>query len=81
MTWKATSSHQADGYEVFRSTAAAGPFRSVAVVIGRTTTRYEDADVGSGATYYYLVRSSGDGKSSLYSTLSKAETPGLCLFP
>lgn len=81
VTWKATESRQADGYEVFRSTAAAGPFRSVATVIGRTTVRYEDADVGSGATYYYLVRTSGDGRSSLYSTPSQAKTPSLCLFP
>jgi hypothetical protein len=81
VTWKPTTSSGAEGYEVFRGTTARGPFRSVAFVIGRSSTRYEDADVGSGNTYYYLVKSSGGGTSSAYSSPARAETPTLCLFP
>jgi serine/threonine-protein kinase len=79
--WKATTSHLAEGYEVFRSTSASGPFRSVAFVIGRAATRYVDSEVGSGDTYYYVLKSSGGGKTSAYSTLARADTPALCLFP
>jgi eukaryotic-like serine/threonine-protein kinase len=81
LRWAPTTSPQADGYEVFRSTSASGPFRSVAFVIGRSTARYADSEVGSGTTYYYMLKSSGGGKTSAYSTSVRADTPGICLFP
>jgi serine/threonine-protein kinase len=81
LRWKPASSPQAEGYEVFRGASASGPFRSVAFVIGRSTNRYEDSDVGTGTSYYYVLKSSGGGTTSAYSTSVRADTPSLCLFP
>jgi len=41
------------GYEVLRSSTAGGPYAAIATV---TETTYDDANVESGATYYYVVR-------------------------
>ncbi|HNX17535.1 MAG TPA: hypothetical protein PKM50_04295 [Methanoregula sp.] len=50
LSWTDTG---ADHYNVYRGTVAGGPYVFVASVTG---TDYEDSDVTSGTTYYYVIR-------------------------
>ena len=56
LSWTATPSLFADGYEVFRATAAGGPYTSLGTVAGRTTTTYQDQQSLWNTTLYYQVR-------------------------
>lgn len=74
LTWKASKS-PAKGYNVYRSSNAAGPFVRINpdVVQGLS---YQDRDVQSGATYYYVTRTvDADGRESVNSTEITAKIP------
>lgn len=58
VTWTATPSSFADGYEVLRSTTDGGPYASVGTVGGQATTTFTDTTATSLTTYYY--RGAGD---------------------
>lgn len=76
LSWTATVSTFADGYEIFRSTASGGPYSLVGSAAGQATTSYSDATVGFSTTYYYVVRStrnewrSADSSEAVVTTLS-----------
>jgi hypothetical protein len=55
LTWSATPSTFADGYEILRGTASGGPYAHLANVSGRTTTSYSGG-VSGNAKLYYVVR-------------------------
>jgi predicted ribosomally synthesized peptide with SipW-like signal peptide len=55
VSWVATPSAFADGYDVRRSASAAGPFSSVGIVVGVGTTSFTDSSVSFGTTYYYEI--------------------------
>ena len=55
LTWTATSSTFADGYDVRRGTAAGGPYATIGSVSGHATLTYTDATVAFSTTYYYVV--------------------------
>jgi hypothetical protein len=80
LTWTATSSTFADGYDVYRSTTSGGPYSSIAHVTGRTTASYVDASgLSLNTTYYYVLRSTAHSWSSANSTQTSAKTPLICL--
>jgi len=56
LSWTATTSTIADGYEIFRGTASGGPYSSIGTVSGRTTTTYTDSGRPFITTYYYVVQ-------------------------
>jgi len=56
LTWTATSSTWADGYQIFRSTTNGGPYSSVGSVSGQSTTSFTDSSVAFLTTYYYVVQ-------------------------
>ena len=70
LTWTATSSTWADGYEVLRSLLAGGPYTSVALVSGVNTTTYTDSTVLFSTTYRYVVRAT---KAAWRSALSNED--------
>jgi len=72
LSWTATSSTWADGYEVLRSTTSGGPYTSVALVSGRTTTSYNDSLPGS-SRYYYVVRAKKNNWRSANSNETSVE--------
>jgi hypothetical protein len=53
LSWTATPSTWADGYEVLRATDSAGPYAVVATVTGVT---YADSGLAFATTYHYAVR-------------------------
>ncbi|MEY2430703.1 MAG: cellulose 1,4-beta-cellobiosidase [Acidimicrobiaceae bacterium] len=67
LTWTATPSTWATGYEVLRSLLSGGPYLSVALVSGVNTTTYNDSTVLFSTVYRYVVRAT---KSSWRSALS-----------
>lgn len=81
VTWAPTRGQVVEGYEVFRSHASDGPYRSVAFVLGRTSSRYVETEVRTGTDYWYLVKASGGGRTSAYSAPARTGTPSVCLFP
>ena len=71
VTWKAVSG--ANGYYVYRSTSAAGSYKRIATVSGKTTTKYADTDITAGKTYYYKIKTRNKvNKVTGYSSASKA---------
>jgi hypothetical protein len=57
VTWVATATTWASGYQLLRATAASGPFAQIAQVTPRTTVSYTDTGVTPGVTYYYKLHS------------------------
>ena len=75
VTWTATSSLFADGYEIFRATAAGGPYTSIATVNGRTTTLYQDQNTLWATTLFYQVKAKRNLWRSPVSNTASVLTP------
>jgi hypothetical protein len=79
VTWTATPSSFADGYEVLRSTTDGGPYASVGTVSGQATTTFTDTTATSLTTYYYVVRATRHLWRSVDSVQASATVPlSLC---
>ena len=80
VSWTATSSTFADGYQIFRSTTAGGPYSSVGTVSGRTTTTYTDTTTTFSTTYRYVVQATKNVWRSTNSGEASVTTPSsLCV--
>ena len=75
VTWTASSSIFADGYQVFRSANSGGPYTLIGTVAGRTTTTFTDADVTFLTTYHYVVQATRNLWRSVNSTQASVTTP------
>jgi hypothetical protein len=75
VTWTATASSFADGYQVFRSATSGGPYTPVGTVAGRTTTSFTDTDVTFLTTYHYVVQATRDLWRSVNSAQASFTTP------
>jgi len=63
------------GYNIYRSTQAAGPFTKINPSLD-TATVYTDSAVVSGQTYYYTTTAVGsNGAESLYSNMVQVAIP------
>jgi len=80
VTWTATTSTFADGYQVLRSTTNGGPYSVVGTVSGSNTTSYTDSSVAFLTTYYYVVRATKVNWTSANSNQASITTlTSLCL--
>ena len=79
LTWTATTSTFADGYDVYRGTASGGPYSNIAHVTGRTTVSYVNTGLTTNKTYYYVLQSTAYGWTSANSGQASATTPLICL--
>jgi hypothetical protein len=79
LSWTATSSTWADGYQIARSTTNGGPYTVVATVPGRTTTTYTNTGLALLTTYYYVIRATKHTWTSPNSNQASATTPLLCV--
>jgi hypothetical protein len=74
LTWKASKS-PAKGYNVYRGTKSGGPYQRINPDLVQEL-RYQDRDVKSGTTYYYVTRAVGaNGLESVNSTEITAKVP------
>ena len=77
LTWNASPSASAVGYNVYRATASAGPFTKLTSTPTSNLT-FTDGNVQSGTTYYYMTTAvDGSGNESAYSS----QTPAMILTP
>lgn len=76
VSWTATTSTFARGYQILRGTKATGPFTSVGNVTGSTTVTYRDWTVGFNKTVYYVVRATTFSWISSNSNVTTIRTPG-----
>jgi hypothetical protein len=79
LRWSPSASAVTDGYQIYRGTSRDGPYQSLGVVLGRTGTEYADRDLDTGTTYHYLVRATGDGRTSVGSAHDQVTTPFFCV--
>lgn len=79
LSWTATTSTFADGYDVYRSTTNGGPYTKIDHVNGRTTTGYVNTGLNLATTYYYVLQSTAQSWISPNSNQAQATTPAVCL--
>lgn len=64
VSWTATPSSWADGYQVWRSTTSGGPYELIATVQGRDTTSYTDNGLPFDQPFFYNVRATASAWTS-----------------
>jgi len=80
LSWTATTSTFADGYEVFRSETSGGPYGSLGTVSGAATTAFTDDTVEFATTYHYVVQATRNLWRSVESVQASITTPSvLCV--
>lgn len=79
LSWTATSSTWADGYEIARSLIPGGPYTVIGTVSGVGTTNYNDGPLAFSTTYYYAIRSTRNLWRSEDATVSRTTRSSLCL--
>lgn len=77
MSWPASPSTWASGYEIARATSAGGPFTVIANV-SSSTLSYTDGPLSFSTTYHYTVRASRNAWRSVAVTTSRTTRNGLC---
>ena len=79
LTWTATTSTWADGYEILRSLISGGPYTTVATVSGQATTTYTDSTPLFSTLYYYVVRATKAAwRSANSNSASRTTLSALC---
>lgn len=78
LSWTATPSSWAGGYEIARSLTVGGPYTVIAAVSGVTTTSYDDGPLSFSTTYYYAVRSTRNVWRSTDVMASRTTRSALC---
>lgn len=79
VTWTATTSAFADGYEVLRALVSGGPYVSLGTVAGLSTTAFTDTSVVFSTSYFYVVRATKNNWRSANSNEASVTTPtSLC---
>lgn len=79
LTWTATTSTWATGYEIARSTTSGGPYTVIATVSGIGTTTYTDSPPAYLTTYFYAIRSAQNAWRSANATTSRRTKSVLCI--
>jgi hypothetical protein len=79
LSWTASRSAFADGYDVYRSTQSGGQFDLIGTVPGPDSTGFVDDDVAMGSRYFYQVRATARRGDSVPVQV-QADTPAVCLF-
>lgn len=76
LNWTAPEGDVAQGYAVFRSKYAGGPYGQIAKWTDYTKPQYVDTTVVGGTTYYYCVRAVNQSGMSTKNSNEVSVTPG-----
>lgn len=79
VTWTATPSTWADGYEVLTSSLPGGPYSVARTVSGASTTTAQLSSLALGTTIYIVVRASRDEWRSAGTPGVEHTAPLICL--
>jgi fibronectin type 3 domain-containing protein len=74
LTWNSSTSPNVSGYNVYRGTAAGGPYAKL-TASPIIATSYIDNSVASGRIYFYVASTVSGSMESAYSTEVKAIVP------
>lgn len=77
LTWTASVSPWADGYEIARRTGSSGPYTVIATVSAVTTT-YTDSSLAFSTTYHYAIRAKRNAWRSADATTSRTTRNTFC---
>lgn len=79
LTWTATASTWADGYEVRASLVSGGPYTVIGTVTGRDTTTFTATGLAFATSYHYVVRATkGNWRSTPTQQVSRTTLSPLC---
>lgn len=79
LTWTATASTWADGYEVRASLLSGGPYTAIGTVGGRSTTTFTATGLSFATTYHYVVQATkGNWRSAPTAQVSRTTLSPLC---
>lgn len=80
VSWTATPSTWADGYEILGSLVSGGPYTTVGTVSGVSTTSYTVTGLAFATTFHYVVKATKEHwRSVATSQVSRATPNPLCL--
>ena len=80
VSWTATPSTWADGYEILGSLIAGGPYTPVGTVNGVNTTSHTITGLTFATTYHYVVKATkGNWRSPPTSEVSRTTLSALCV--
>lgn len=80
VSWAASGSTWASGYEVLRSTSSGGPYSTIATVPGAGTVTYLNGSLPFSTTFHYVVRATkGSWHSAQTAQVSRTTPSFLCL--
>lgn len=80
VSWTASASTWADGYEVLGSLVPGGPYTTVGTVSGVSTTSHTVTGLAFATTYYYVVKATkGNWRSPATSQVSRTTLSPLCV--
>jgi hypothetical protein len=75
LTWTASTSAYAEGYNIYRSVGDNLSYAPLAFVAGGASTAYPDGGLAAATTYYYLVETVYQNWTSAFSNEASAATP------
>ena len=75
LTWTASASAYAAGYNVYRSTTQGCCYGFVTAVLGQGTTSFTDSGLTSSTTYYYVLQTYYQNWTSANSNEASATAP------
>lgn len=75
LSWTASSSGYAAGYNIYRSTIDSCCYGLIAYVAGGGTTAYSDSLLPASTTYYYVIETVYQNWTSAMSNQASAATP------
>lgn len=79
LTWTATPTHWATGYEIARASTPGGPYVVVGNVSGRTTTTYTSGPLPFATTYHYAIRAVRNSWRSTDASVSRQTRGPFCI--
>jgi beta-galactosidase len=79
VSWTATTSTWADGYEILGGTTAGGPYSVLATATGQGTTSRTIGNLAFSTTYYFVVKATKHGwRSAATAQVSRTTRTPLC---
>ncbi|HZP25872.1 MAG TPA: hypothetical protein VFB90_02380 [Dehalococcoidia bacterium] len=79
LSWTASTSTFATGYNILRGTASGGPYSQIAQVTPRTTVTYSDTTAAVGTTYFYVLQTYYQSWVSANSNQVSGQVPPISL--
>jgi hypothetical protein len=78
--WQPSANRAVDGYAIYRSQSADGPWRKVELVGSRGVGSFVDHGLDTSTGYFYVIQATSGSHVSGFSSPVQVRTPSFCLF-